>query len=97
MKQLFSQFAQVISETDIDGVPKVDASSSRITDGLQIVFAISAAVAVLIIAVSAFRMVISRGNAQDVQKSRDAIVYAVVGLIVALAAFSIVTFVVERV
>ena len=97
MKQLFSQFAQVISETDIDGVPKVGASSSRITDGLQIVFAISAAVAVLIIAVSAFRMVISRGNAQDVQKSRDAIVYAVVGLIVALAAFSIVTFVVERV
>ncbi|MDQ3123968.1 MAG: hypothetical protein M3Q14_04790 [bacterium] len=96
MKNIMYRFSQLINENELD-VPKTRLTETKITDVLQIVFGIAAAVAVLIIAISALRMVVSRGNSQDVTQARDAIVYASVGLIITLAAFAIVTFVVERV
>ena len=81
-----------------DGVriPINPADGDALNTGLQMIFAIAGAVAVLIIAISAFRIIISRGNAQDVSKARDAIIYASIGLVVTLIAFAIVSFVVEN-
>jgi len=96
MKYLLQKLAAIdINPGDID-VPQGPLGETTVTDGLQIFFGIAAAVAVLIIAIGALRIVISRGNPQDVQKSRDAIIYAAVGLVVTMSAFIIVTFVVER-
>lgn len=72
-------------------------NSSAVQNGLNIFLGIAAAVALLIIVISALRLVISRGNAQDVQKARDAIIYATIGLIVTMVAFAIVNFVLEGV
>lgn len=91
-----TRFAQTISPDDLD-VPKGNVTSTTVTDGLQIIFGIFAAVAVLIIAISALRIVISRGNSQDVSKARDSIIFAAIGLVISMMAFTIVTFVVERV
>ena len=88
--------AITIEEGDVN-IPKGSATNNTVTDGMQIVFGIAAAVAVLIIAISALRIVISRGNSQDVSKARDAIIYAAIGLAVSMLAFTIVTFVVERI
>lgn len=98
MKHLLQKLAAIeINPGDIDvPQPQGGLGESTVTDGLQIFFGIAAAVAVLIIAISALRIVISRGNPQDVQKSRDAIIYAAVGLVITMTAFIIVTFVVER-
>lgn len=93
---LYIRFAQIIESSEIK-VPKNELGSSQITNALQVVFGIFAAVAVLVIAISAFRIVISRGNPQDVSRARDAIIFAVIGLVISMAAFTIVTFVVERV
>lgn len=76
-------------------VPQETLDDSTLQNGLQIVFGAFAAVAVLIIAIAAFRIVISRGNPQDVARSRDAIIYASIGLVVSMSAFIIVAFVVE--
>lgn len=96
MKQLFTRFAQLIPEDQID-IPKETLRENTVLNGLEIFFGIAAAVAVLIVAISAFRLVISRGNSQDVQKARDSILYAVIGLAVTLSGYVIVTFVIERV
>lgn len=98
MTHYLKQFAtQLITESEIDGVPKGGLSESRVTNGLEIFFGIAAAVAVLTIAISALRIVISRGNSQDVAKARDAIIYATIGLVITMSGFVIVSFVVERV
>lgn len=98
MMRLLTTLAAVIDEDQLN-IPKPSGglTSERITDGLQIIFGIAAAAAVVIIAISALRIVISRGNSQDVQKARDSIVYASVGLAITLSALLIVTFVVERI
>jgi hypothetical protein len=96
MKQLLHNLAALIPEDQLD-IPKENLRETTVTDGLQIFFGIAAAVAVLIIAISALRITISRGNAQDVSKARDAIIYAAVGLAITLSGFAIVTFVIERV
>ncbi|MDQ3064756.1 MAG: hypothetical protein M3Q36_00595 [bacterium] len=95
MKYL-TTLSAIIDQSEVK-IPKGSPTSTSIQDGLQIVFGIASAVALLIIAISALRIVLSRGNSQDVAKSRDAIIYASVGLVITLSAFAIVTFVVNRV
>ncbi len=96
MKSIYTTLAQLVDPTTID-LPRTTLSENRVTNTLQIVFAVASAIALLIIAISAFRIVVSRGNAQDVQKARDSIIYAAIGLIITASAFTIVTFVVERI
>lgn len=97
MKQQLSHLAQLLVEEDVSNVPQAELSSSTITEVVQVVLAIFAAVAVLIIAISAFRIIISRGSSEDVGRARDAIIYASIGLIISMAAFAIVAFVIRRV
>lgn len=95
MKNFLYYTAQLIDKGDISGVPDVGGTqdNSRVTTGFQIAIGIFAAAAVLIIAINAFRIIISRGNAQDVAKARDGIIYALAGLVICMAAFIIVEFV----
>lgn len=93
----FSNLAQVIRGDDITNVPQNTLDNSVVIDAVRFVSAAFAAVAVLIIAISAFRIIISRGNSDDVSKARDAIIYAAIGLIISLSAFAIVSFVIRRV
>lgn len=93
---IIKHLAQTIDPNDLN-VPKGSVTNNTVTDGLQILFGIFAAVAVLIIAISALRIVISRGKSEDVSRARDAIIFASIGLVISMMAFTIVTFVVERV
>lgn len=95
MPHFLTRFSQIVNPDSIN-IPKSGADNSVIQDGLQILFGIAAAVAVLIIAISAFRLVISRGNSQDISKARDAIIFASIGLVICMTAFMIVTYVVEN-
>ena len=80
-------------QTDL---PQVTAEHTQLHDILQIVIGIVAAVSVLFIVVSGLRFVLSAGDPQETAKARNTIVYALVGLVVAVAAEAIVTFVVDR-
>jgi hypothetical protein len=55
------------------------------------------AVAVIMIIVGAIRYVISNGDSKQVQAARDTILYAVIGLILAIAAYAIVHFVASNI
>ena len=78
------------------GLPQTPANSNTLQHVLEIVFVIIGALAVLMITISGFRYIVSAGDPQRVAKAKDGIIYALVGLIIAIFAESIVVFVVKR-
>lgn len=82
---------------DISKLPQPGANPDALQTILNIVFVFSGSIAVLIIVISGFRFVISAGDPQAVTKARNAIIYAVIGLIVIISATVIVNFVVLKV
>jgi len=78
------------------GLPMVTAGSGELQTILQIVFGIAAALAVLFIVIGGLRFVLSAGSSENVTKARETILYAVIGLVIALIAEGIVTFVIKK-
>jgi hypothetical protein len=78
------------------GIPNVQAGTPQVQSILAIVFATIAAVAVLIIVIAGFRMITSQGTPQETAKARSTIIYALVGLVVSLAAEAIVSYVLGK-
>jgi hypothetical protein len=62
---------------------------------LTIVFSIAASVAVLVIVINGLRYITARGEPGATASAKDGMLYAVVGLLVILVAYSIVVFVVR--
>lgn len=79
------------------GLPQVNAGSGQLHTILQLAFGIIAAVAVLFVAIGGLRFVLSEGNPETAAKARNTMVYALVGLVIAISAEAIVTFVLTRI
>lgn len=78
-------------------IPTTDISDgTKITELLAIVFALLGGIAVIIIMVSGIKFVLSQGDPAATAKARSTIIYAAIGLAVAIAGFSIVSFVVGK-
>jgi hypothetical protein len=79
-------------------LPQVDTgnSSSTISTVLSIIFAIVGALSLLMITVSGLRYITSAGNPEKTSKAKNGIIYALVGLAIAVSAEAIVAFVVNR-
>jgi len=98
MNTLFYLLAQVEIGIDELDIPKpLDPSKSTVTDVLSLAFALLGSIAFLVIIISAMRFSLSRGNPDAISKARNSIVYAAIGLVLAVLAWSIVRFVVRRV
>lgn len=69
--------------------------TENLQSALKLTFGILGALAVLIIVISALQYVLSAGDSQKVARAKDAIIYAVVGLVIAIFAFAIVSFVLD--
>ena len=78
------------------GLPMVAANSSQLQGFLQILFGVLAAVAVLIITIAGLRFIFESTNPQETARARNTIIYAVLGLIIALSGEAIVSFVLGR-
>lgn len=95
------KFAQTLDQSQLEipktGVNLAGGNNSTVGEGLQIVLAISGAIAFLIIVIAGFRYVTSEGNPTTTGKAKNTIIYATIGLIIIALAFSIVKFVVRKV
>jgi hypothetical protein len=91
MKSLI-YFAQNVT-IDTSPLPGSKLTTSKFQTGVDVFLAVAGAVALLIITIAGLRMVMSRGNPQAIAQARSAILYTVVGLIIMIMAFTIVTFV----
>jgi hypothetical protein len=94
MTRIFLLAATHISPT---GLPKPAADSNAMQTAISVVLGIVAALALLMIVISGLRFITSGGDPQRANKARDGVVYALVGLALALTAEAIVAFVVNRV
>ena len=77
-------------------LPHPTADSSEIQALLSILFGIIGALALLVIVVSGLRYITSAGDPEKTAKAKNGVVYALVGLAIAVSAEAIVAFVVNR-
>ena len=91
--------ALLASAIDINGLPHPGGTNSTDFTNriLTVVFSIAASTALLVIVINGFRYITARGDPQGTASARNGIVYAVVGLIVIMAAYGIVTFAIKAV
>ena len=82
---------------DTSSLPSTPATAATLKTVLTIVFNILGALALLFITIGGFRYITSQGDAQAVGKAKGTIIYALVGLVVAILAQVIVTFVMGKV
>lgn len=78
------------------GLPNPNTSNTEATV-LNIVFSIAASVALLMIVINGFRYIVARGEPGGTASAKNGILYAIVGLIVIMAAYSIVALTVKGV
>lgn len=94
LNKLFAQ-ADVINTGDFN-VPKVSTDGAA-EKALKYVFAILGALSVLMIIIGGIRYIVSTGNPQQTTAAKNSIIYAIVGLVISLAAFVIVNFIFDAV
>ena len=75
----------------------LSGSGGIITNVINVLLGIVGVVAIIMIIVGALRMVLSAGNEKTVADARNTILYAVIGLIIAILAFAIVNFITGRI
>ena len=84
------------SQGCVNVLPQVSAAEDQVQRGLVVVFAILAALAILVIVLSAINLAASEGNPEKISKSKRSIIYALIGLVIALLAEAIVLAVLGR-
>ncbi len=82
---------------DCSGLPRTAATPDALTTILNIAFGITASIALLIIVIGGFRYIVAHGDPNGVAQAKKAILYAIIGLMVSLAAIAIVSFVIKGV
>ncbi|MEO7747360.1 MAG: hypothetical protein ABIS24_02870 [Candidatus Saccharimonadales bacterium] len=90
------QYLALIDSTKVN-IPQPVADDAQLQSILSGVFAVAGVVAVIFIILGGIRYSISQGNAGDLEKAKDMIVYALVGLLFVIIAFTIVQVVTARI
>lgn len=95
----FYYFAQtMINQLEsVKQLPNPNSGEPQIKLILGIVFGIVGALCVLFITIAGLRYVLSAGDPQKANQAKEGIIYALVGLVVVIAAQAIATFVIGRV
>ncbi len=78
------------------GLPKISGSASNLHAALATVFAILGVLSVIVVVIGGFQLIMSQGDPQQVGRARMTIIYAVIGLAVAVSAEAIVGFVLGK-
>jgi hypothetical protein len=78
-----------------NGIPEA-SGDTLLSNGLEAVYFLAGALAVIVIIVSGIFYIISNGDAGRVAKAKNYLTYAVVGLVVVLMAWGITNFVIGR-
>jgi intracellular septation protein A len=89
--------APINIDNTLSPLPKPAANQSNIDAVLSVVFGTMAVVAILIIVIAGLRYILANGDAQAMSKAKNTIIYALIGLVIAMSGFSIVTFVLKGV
>jgi len=81
--------------TTPDGIIQLSADQI-LTNFLNTFYVVAGIVAVIVIVIAGYMYVTSQGDSSAVTKAKNAILYAVIGLVVIILAFSITWFIIGR-
>jgi Type IV secretion system pilin len=88
------QFGAGIIDPNSISIPTTNLSSnSKITELLNYSFGVLAAISFLVIVIAGVQFILSSGEPQKINTAKNAIIYAMIGLVIALSALVIVNFV----
>lgn len=73
------------------------SANDVLATGLNILYFVAGIFAVIVIIIAAFTLVTNNGDPSALAKARNAIIYAVIGLVVIIAAFTVTWFVIGRI
>jgi hypothetical protein len=92
------EIARIYAQTAGDlGFPDKSVDTNVVGAGLQLVWAICGILAVVFVAIGGIKYTLSNGDPGQVSSAKNTILYALVGLIVSVSAFTITTFVLGRI
>ena len=79
------------------GLPTTTPTSSTLDNILQFVFGLVAIIAVIFVVIGGIQFMTSNGNNESINKAKNTILYAAIGLAISLSAEAIVTFVLQKI
>jgi heme/copper-type cytochrome/quinol oxidase subunit 2 len=86
---------QVIAQAiNVNTLPNPTTDAGRLQTILNLVFGIIGAIALLVITLAGFKYVLSHGDPNLISQAKETIIYALIGLVISVAAIAIVNFVV---
>jgi len=91
-------FGTLASSTDVDpqlGIPRINADD-LLRNGINLVYYIAGIVAVIVIVIAGITYATSVGDSGRITRAKNMILYAVIGLVVLVAAFAITNFVMDN-
>lgn len=96
MMNIMITAAQLLGTAKENGIPDRAASNSDLSNIVNIVYGIAAVIAVIVIIIAGILYATSNGDAGQVARSKNTIIYAVIGLVVVTFAFTITGFILGR-
>lgn len=81
---------------DTSSIPEIANDGSTVQSVTYIFFGIMGGIALIVIILAGISFILSQGKPEAVNKARNTIIYAAIGLAVIVLAFTIVTFVLDR-
>lgn len=88
---------ELLAQINYGPLPKPGADADRLDTIVAFVFGLTGALALLFIVIGGFRYIVSRGDPSAVGQAKNTIIFALVGLVVTIVAFGIVTFVINNI
>ena len=85
-----------ISEDELDIPTDVEANDTTFLAVLETTFALLGVIAFLVIVIAGLRFILSQGDPDKSAKARNTVIYAVVGLVIAVSAFSLIRLITDR-
>ncbi|HJQ09229.1 MAG TPA: pilin [Candidatus Saccharimonadales bacterium] len=96
MDDIYSLLTTVAAAVDISPLPKVTADNARLRVILSVFFGLLGAASFVVLVMAGLRYITSNGDPNTMTKARNIIIYASIGLVLAMLAFTIVEFVLTR-
>ena len=92
------KFLAQLYQNDFPNIPKPPDPSAglTLTEIMQFIFGVIGVISIVMIMVGGFKYILSQGNPQETAKAKNTIMYAIIGLVLAASAFTLVSFLVEQ-
>jgi hypothetical protein len=79
------------------GLPRIEAGPDQLQIIANVAFGVIGVIAVFLIMLNGYKLIISNGDPQALGKARSTLIFAVVGLVVAVSADLIINLVIGRI